>query len=300
LDNLELKANSIGLRIDHRINNNFKANFPNVIFAIRLVEDYHPNEIDIKLANQIERRETTRMISQNLELTPTTFELIQEIAQSNNCNLIQDQNLKSAIYGLTLAADVVRMTNPKGYHDLFKEEIIWTQEDYEKNRDGIFIEDLQLNIKERVGIELYKNAKVNSFINEINGGAGFSDLSKKYLTGEPLMCIFYTNSFDLQDLIQSGRNIQRFWLWLTLHNLSLHPFTSSIMLSSYLHEDKNNYLKKELKEFSKDWDSLMELVPSERKPIFIAKITPHSGRELAKSLRRNLEQNIISDAHSNY
>jgi molybdopterin/thiamine biosynthesis adenylyltransferase len=299
IENIELYASSLGYQLKTQMNGTFDASSVNVVYAIRLKIDANPLPLNIELSQQIDRRETTRATVQEAAWTQEDFAKIQELADANHCRIIHDPAHISAIHDLTLTSDIIRMTNPKGFHDLFHEEIIWSKEEYEEKREGILIDDLNLNIKEKVGIEIYNNKKVNAFLNEFGGGSGFSDLSKKYLAGQPILCTFSTASFEMKDLIEAGRNIERFWLALTQYDYSLHPFTSSIMLGSYLFSDRNNYLNKEMLDFSNQFKNTLDILQTETPLIFIAKITRHSGLERASSLRKHFELNTIIDANSN-
>jgi molybdopterin/thiamine biosynthesis adenylyltransferase len=299
IENLEVYASSLGYQMQTQFNDTFDPNRANVIYAVRFKHNAPPSAENMELARQIDRRETTRIAGQEMNWTEEDFATIQQLAAANHGKIIHDPSHISAIHDLTLTSDIIRMTNPKGFHDLFHEEMVWSKEEYEAKREGIFIDDMNLNIKEKVGIEIYNNKKVNEFLNVFGGGSGFSDLSKKYLAGEPILCTFSTASFEMKDLIEAGRNIERFWLALTQYDYSLHPFTSSIMLGSYLHSDRNNYLQKEILDFSNQFNHTLQILGADRPLIFVAKITRHSGLEKASSLRKHFELNTLIDANSN-
>jgi molybdopterin/thiamine biosynthesis adenylyltransferase len=296
LENIELQAKSLGLNIHINLNNFFDPKTINVVFTLRVTKGDLPTDQVANLAKQIPRRETTRTTKIEKDWSTSDKETLQKLASEHSCHIIQGNDQFDLIKELTLAADVLRMTNPAGFHDLFREELIWSREKYENLREGIFIDDLNLNTKERVGIQIYNNEKVNAFLNTFGGGSGFGDLSKKYLSQDAPLCLFTTNSYAVSDLINVGRNIEKFWLELTQRNWSLHPFTSSVMIASYLSSDANKYFKKGKSQFQSIWKDVHSKLGLQSDLIFIAKINEHSGNTISNSLRKYSNQNTLLDA----
>jgi molybdopterin/thiamine biosynthesis adenylyltransferase len=296
LENIFIYSSSIDHSIYVHLNEEFNPIIPNVILAIKMTNNSDQNKEYKKLALQIERRETTRNQPQGNSWSESELLHLKELSISTNCRIIQDPKQLRIIQELTSMADVIRMTNPAGFYDLFNEELIWDKPTYEKLREGILIDDLELEYKDKIGLSIYNDPRVNEFINIFNGGSGFRKISEKYLIGDQTICVFTSPTFNAKDLIAVGRNIQRFWLLLTEKNWSLQPFTSSIMISSYLLSDKNNYLTNKLSSFMALWSALMDELKPEGHIIFIAKITRHSGRIKANSIRKTNEQNTLVHA----
>jgi molybdopterin/thiamine biosynthesis adenylyltransferase len=281
LENIDLYCKSQGVNAIFAFNKGFVESQPNVLCAIRFIKASAIHEQSASLCDVIYKRETTRTLADLTNFSVEEICQIEELAKSEDCRLLKSPHDVQLIRELNSLSETIRMTNLYGFHDLFKEELVWTPEAYEQCREGILIDEMNLTFKDRVGLSIYNDQKVNDFLNEFGGGKGFGEFSKKYLSGDQLICLFTSPSFDLIDLVETGRKIQRFWLLLTKYDFSMHPFTSSVMLSSYLHSDKNRYFTNQREYFSLNIDG---------KLVFIARINRHSGNEVARSLRKNFEQ----------
>lgn len=289
-ENLAIFLQAQGFRVESVFGQQFDPDQPNAVFAVRVVKGAAADAMTSLLCAQLERRETTRIPNSTYRFSQLEQQLIGQLADKYNCRLLADAQDVRRVKELTLYADVIRMTNAAGFHDLFKEELIWSKEEYERVREGIFVGDLNLNVKEKVGVDIYNNANVNEFLRKIKGGNGFGELSEKYLEGDTVLLVYTVPNFELNALIEVGRAIERSWLELTANNLSMHPFTSSVMIASYLASDKNGYLQNTINAFQQLWSTTLQQLNLEGTIIFIAKVTPHSGLAKASSLRKSSQQ----------
>ena len=189
-ENIVIYLQAQGFRVESVFGQHFDPDKPNAVFAVRVVKGAAPDAMTSLLCDQLERRETTRIPNSTYQFSQHEQQLIGQLAEKYNCRLLVDAQDVQRVKELTLHADVIRMTNAAGFHDLFKEELVWSKEEYERVREGIFVGDLNLNVKEKVGVDIYNNAQVNAFLSKIKGGKGFGELSEKYLEGESILLVF--------------------------------------------------------------------------------------------------------------
>jgi molybdopterin/thiamine biosynthesis adenylyltransferase len=289
LANLEIAAAHAGYGVTTQLANAIHVDQPSVVAAIRFYESTSFPEVPLELYPFIPYRETTRTTSLEDELSLTDKDQIKEMMASYGAStqVLVDPLQIAEIKSITMACDIIRMTSKHGFNDLFKEEIIWDKKEYERKGEGIYIGDLNLNVKEAVGVQIYNNKAVNAFLGQIKGGQGFGDLTAKYLHESSTLVLFQHAARDLQSYISTGKQIQQLWLALTSRGYSMHPFTSSLMIGSYLISDENGYLTDQRTQLLALQERLQNIVGNDRPISFIAKIVKHPGT-VGTSLRRGI------------
>lgn len=128
------------------------------------------------------------------------------------------------------AAERLRFMHPQGHHELFKNELRWSRQEYEQKRDGIEVDSLNLTASEGAGMMLARDTRVIDYLREWKGGKGFEKLSQKAVDSASALGLITMPKFAPHDYIMGGRATERLWLTTTKNNIALYPMTGPLFL----------------------------------------------------------------------
>jgi molybdopterin/thiamine biosynthesis adenylyltransferase len=295
LEHLRISASTKGLNAKIKYLN--ELNEPRLIASVTFEKANTINREDVELCAQIAKRTTNRKLIERVDIESNILEdLLSEVQNSKFKYLVfSDSEKINQIGKLIRMGDRIRLTNPYGHNDFFKNEIRWSKSENDFHRDGIDIETLNLTHKDILGLQLAKDELGIEFLNQFNGGKGFEKISEKTISASSALVIISIPKYDKIDLLEVGRIIGRIWLKATSLKIGFQPMTVLQMLFSYLHTDKYAYIseqqKTEISEIKSMFDSFCPELKTEQ-TIFTFRLFPSADVE-NKTLRKSVSDTII-------
>lgn len=132
----------------------------------------------------------------------------------------------SAICTSIERADMARFLNQEMHEELFMHELAYSKDD----KRGIAVNDLMLDLKNQVGLELVSDPEVIKLLNNWERGGALGKLTREKVMDSDSMCLIAVDQNLPQALFHGGKAVMYIWLLCAKHNIAVHPFTSPVFL----------------------------------------------------------------------
>ncbi|MBL0314741.1 MAG: Rv1355c family protein [Flavobacteriales bacterium] len=242
--------------------------------AVASISFYKSSSQEPSLADQINSRCTTRSNSAYYRGDQRIYSQSEAQLSTEFIKLKfeQDPSKIQKIGNLICKADRIRFLNTQGHQEFFKHEIRWTTQESTSKKDGLDINQFELNVLDRMGLNIVNRLDVINFLNTIDGGESLEKISSKCFKNADSIGYTLTKGYGQVDLINTGQLIERFWLLATKAELGIFPMTVIPMMTSLVNSDKNNYLSEEslnnLREIQTEISILLD-IPSDWRLTFM-------------------------------
>lgn len=267
IENVSLQSEVIGLQSIVQV---FPVkNEPKLIAAIRF--DKNSKQIDEankKLAENIYSRCTNRMLGERVKLPVEFYKQIQYLVTGcEDVKLYYADNDKELdeLGRIMAACDRIRMLHPQG-HEEFYSEVRWDAEHADATRDGIELSAVDLTLGERAGFQVGTDKKAIKLLSDWGKGDAFRRYSNKTMKAASGVLLFAVPEFNHENLVNTGRAVQRAWLYANAQNVTVHPMLSPVFFFSRMVVGKGVELpdsaKEELKELR---ESFLKIFPLNNK-----------------------------------
>jgi len=290
LENAVVKASSLGYKT---IIKKFPSNGDKNLIAILEFED--DEKSGFELANQIEERYTDRRILEKSTIPEDIISELKRICEKFSeleINFIDTEKEIKILAEVISTGDWLRVMNPASHHDFINEEMRWTKEQIEKEKDGIFVEELNLSQGDLAGLYLVKDKDVISFMNKNNHGHGLKQISAKLINSAPLMLTVFAGSYKEELFVEAGLLLERLWLTCTARNIGFQilnvPIAFLLRLKNNDIDELSDVFKKELLAMGKKMESIhsnyMDKIDLFNIRLFVAE------KKKPMSMRKNVDQ----------
>lgn len=210
---------------------------------------------------------------------------------STQCKIIDDTNKITTIAEIAGECERIRLLNPAGHQDFFKNEIKWNSEQWEADKKGIYIESLELSPIENAGLQIARDEKSIALLREWNLGTAFGNITYKSILAASAIGIITIQVKNSKAYVNAGESLQKLWLEATANRISFHPILAPIFLFNKVEEKDTSKFTSE--EVNKLWDlrkkfiSVFEVDQDHAIFLFRLFIDP---KQPNKSLRRPLDE----------
>jgi hypothetical protein len=139
--------------------------------------------------------------------------------------------------------EILTLENEK-LHELFFEEIVWSREEEQKKKSGLYLETMELAAPKRTALKFLKKWRVMRFCNRMHFARRIAaDNSKVYASGSGLGVLVVPDT-DASFLI-AGRAMERLWLKAMQMGLSFHLITGTLFFWQKVHAGESEGFSKE-------------------------------------------------------
>lgn len=291
IENISITAESLGLL--------FEVNYPkykDVNDTVAKIEFINRRSVNKKnrhvLYPFIPKRVTNRQIHDGTILPSKTIvrlkKIVQEFQYDYSLHARSTFAEKKRIAKILGIADGIRNTNQSALTQLVN-EFRWTQQEVEDTRDGIDLKTCELpgNVAKMLNL-LKKAPSITKFVPR----KALETMAKPLLIGcSHICCLALNDKFSYQNVLFSGRAMQRLWLNATKLGLALQPWSIvpffMIRVKYYKGAGFSDNEKEELKKVNDELISEFE-VKKKSTIFFIFRLSvakPHSARSLRISWR---------------
>lgn len=223
IENLLLAAHAQHLAVNWQLTPHLA---PKHIAFFSFSEGHTPTDQDFLLAQQIPLRHTNRKSPPRQEINQTDLSYLKNIVEQTEgakLTFVTDTEKISALSKIAIQTDLLRMFIPEAHEDFITREMRWSPEEAAQAEDGIGIHTLDLGNNDQIGIRLLKDRRMIDFLQEINGGGGFSRLlTQQFLTSSAIGLITMPN-YEVSSLINCGIASEKMWLAATSLDFKIHP-----------------------------------------------------------------------------
>ncbi len=240
-----------------------------------------------KLFGLIKSRRVYRGIEPELKIIPPELKLIHYELFSDELirsSIITDRILIDEISQLVAESEKLRFLNKLGHYELFNHEVRWTEEEINEKKTGLNITHFNFDALDIAGLRLISDNSAREVLVSIEGGDALKDLSLNYFKTADALMIVIIPEFNSQNIIESGKLIQEFWLNCEAHNVGMHPMTALQALSTFTLDNENQILSNEevskIVSIKNRFNGLMKIKPSEVS-IFLARIKTIESQRFA-------------------
>ncbi|WP_423147111.1 Rv1355c family protein [Rubrolithibacter danxiaensis] len=299
-ENLSIHALKKGIEVTHEFQPNNSRQELVASIRFKPVSDQNLSQFLIPLDNAIYKRHTNRNLAPKSDISPASLDVLLKYAESISGAKLkyftseEDLKLLAEIIG---ACDRIRILNPDGHFDFVHREMRWTQEETERTKDGIYVKTLGLTNSQLAALDVIKNEKVISALNDLDGGYALDMLAKRTVSSASALCMIILPEYNLKNFFEGGRSMERFWLAATNLDIAVHPLISPLYLfPRALHGNGEGLGSKSIKELNRLRKKFVDLinVKDNFAEVFLAKIAISDEPEL-KSYRLPLNQVLIID-----
>ncbi|MDO8968660.1 Rv1355c family protein [Algoriphagus sp.] len=250
LENLRLAAAKKGIEIE--IIQQIKNFEEDLIVSIRFLSKVS-KEILVpfgELYSGIAIRNTNRKNNGRIPLEAAHFSQLLEITKDTEFELetismvSELEQLAKVIGGM----DRLRLFHEQGLSD-FISEVRWSENEAKETKDGIDIATLELSSTERAAMGLLKDPRTVRFFRKFLMGYGLTKISKETITSSSAMFLLSGKEFIPKTYLESGKVVQRIWLWANMNGMSFQPVTASLFIfRKVLDDPKHGFKEHEVNE----------------------------------------------------
>lgn len=292
MESIVLAADKLNFDVEWKLSNDAAH-----IIEVTLLKN-KKNKEGHQLADFLVHRSVDRNWYQKKTLPSHLSETINNILDKNyQFKLISEKKTINQVIKMNMLGTQIRLVLEKA-HKILQQVIQW---DKSKTDFGISYSALGLSKSTTLFMKLlFNHWNLVYFFNYHMGGAKLLSLELDYLPGKNSAGFFSIeahkslDNMSLEELIETGMQIQRVWLYLTKLNISMQPCYTSITFSYY--ERKNTLLTDnpkitaKIKTLAQDF----KMLGFSEKTVFIARIGhPVSGNKTNRSTRLSLDDLII-------
>jgi hypothetical protein len=197
------------------------------------------------LFDAIKKRATNRKKYNAREFTAEERNAIIASTQGiQNCELrlIEDKKAMKKV-GIAVSKNEVVMLENKELHNLFFDEVVWTEQEEKKKGKGLYVKTMELKPPQKAAFKLFRYWLIMNFVNKLGVAKGIAKGNAKiYASGSAIGVIIAPNRDEV--FINVGRMMERIWLQATALNLSFHLVTGVLFLHQGIQGNVSNLSEK--------------------------------------------------------
>lgn len=291
-ENLIIKANSLGLKVNVELHDPQKAPLTAVFsFVNHKKSQVGRFKENSQLSEIIPLRLTNRKMVERTKLDADKIKSIKQIVPMEDwMQIVESPHQLDELAKILARIERVRILHPQGHKDLF-EEIRWTKEESEETQTGIDLRTMDIESSAITALKLVEDPKVIEHIKSFGGGSGFDKLTIDTIKAASAVgCIFLPKEADFWS---GGRIVQRVWLKANQLGIAFQPVTASLFLfHRFLNYNAKDLSCQEQKIIEDGINNFQKIFPFDinlEKPIFLFKLSK-ADHPLIKSLRKPLDK----------
>jgi nitroreductase len=207
-----------------------------------------------KLFYAISQRTTNR---QRYNLKPLTSEQKNYLAQSEKeidgeakIVWIENRNQIERLSQAVATSEIVTLENQK-LHQLFFNEIVWTRQEEERRKSGLFIKTMGLKPPEELFLKLFKYWSIMKIFVKLGFPRKIAASNAKNYATTPIMGLVVLKNND-KEFLTAGRLIERIWLKATTLGFGFHPIGGIMFYWQRIHWEKLDLLSSEHQQMIKE------------------------------------------------
>lgn len=295
IENIEIKASTLGFKI---LINYFPVKEEKKFIAHISFKKANISGEHMFLEKGIGLRVTNRMLSSKETLPKNFYDHIKSltIPYGAELHIIEDEVRMNKLGNILAEAEMLRILNPRGHYDTFKNELRWTNEEIFTKRDGLDVNTLGLTRSELSALKIAEDNKAIEFVREIKGGAAFKKMVMKSVACSSSLGIITMPTYSELNFLEGGRAMERIWIESNLSEISIQPITQLVfMLERFKHANKNEIGENEYNtEVGKLYERFQSLFPElmNKQLIFIFRLSK-AGSPKVRSIRRHIESVFV-------
>lgn len=185
-------------------------------------------------AEYLNMRRTTRRTTKSLPLSDGEVRAIRSSilnSEGIELHLVTDKQRLAAIGALCGSAERLRLLNPIGHTEFFKEELRWSPSEAERTRDGLDLRTLELNDVDATGLRIASDQAAIDLARRWKTGHGLRRSAEEQIPASLALGVITSSKVDRTGMIGAGRAIERVWLECTRLGLGVHPVSAPVFLS---------------------------------------------------------------------
>lgn len=213
----------------------------------------------------IELRFTDRRNIEKKELSPDVLKKLQSLSSQYDTLDVKVFSAESAIEKIAEVvsiSDRLRVLSSESHHDFTVREMRWTEKELNSKKDGIYVEELELNDSDLAGLYLIKDKEAVEFLRDQDLGKGLQRISSRLIKSASFLVAVYSNEFHTDRFMEAGRLLEQFWLYCTINNIGLQILNvPAAFLLRMKHSDFGDMSENFQKEVYKMDNLMSEVVP---------------------------------------
>jgi nitroreductase len=233
IENIVLKAHSLTLEVGCRMHPfaatpRLAAAFEFGKFPFRGAE---PHEMD-QLAPQIAARRTARKITARKTLPEGVLTHLRAAATSvQGCQLhVADAPARlQELAQLCGAAERLRLLNPEGHREYFRNHLRWDAQAANRTRDGIDVRTLELPPAALAALRMASDRRAMDLLKQWNAGNALGQLSAFSVMAASAVVLLTHARKDPTAQLDAGRSLERCWLTASSLGLSVQPISTALV-----------------------------------------------------------------------
>nr|WP_084407032.1 Rv1355c family protein [Pedobacter panaciterrae] len=242
IENLLLEASVNGLEVEWKFTPEY---LPNHVALFRFKTGHSAEELDKKLAAQINSRHTNRKNGTSADLNNDHLSLLKQLAETVegvSLQWLNDDEQKKVLGEISGNTDLLRIFTPAAHQDFISKEMRWTQEEIESSEDGIGINTLDLSNNDQIGLRLIKDERAVTFLKKINGGSAFKKMSVRQFQSASSIGLITLPEATSLNYLKGGMAAEKLWLAAADLGYQIHPVNVPIIFFYKQNFQKENDL----------------------------------------------------------
>lgn len=221
LENIRISASNFGYEIKIDILDNEKLDTNNVAkISFRKLKTEYNNE----LYQEIYRRATSREPYSKKDLEDNFYEKLNSNKINENITFKLFNSKPKSLIDLMYKVEIIRFQT-KGAFETLASNIKTNIREVEETREGLDYRSLGMPIFPKMTSKILKIWKLNKLLLTVSGEKIVANISsKRLLNNSAGIGIIYSKKFDKENIIYSGMEFQRIWLYVSKYGGYLQPF----------------------------------------------------------------------------
>jgi len=223
LENVEIAAGALGKQAVFLLFP--QSSNPDLVAKVTFVDAPQPPPL-AALHPQIARRRTNCGPGDGAVVTPEELDRLLYTATQVGVSLqlCQESSSIEELASVVGEADRLLMTSAS-LHRRFVGQIRWTPEEVDASADGVDLRRLELSPGEKVFMQMVRSPDVSLLLHDVQGGCVLGSRARRIVgSSAALGCL--SSGRSSEEIVRTGRGLQRLWLVATQMGLSLQPWSS--------------------------------------------------------------------------
>jgi len=223
-------------------------------------------------------------------LPSRTARALEEVVTMDSCctlRIIEDRGTIADLADLCSRSEMVRLLDPIGHHEFFKNEVRWTPEEAASTRDGLDLATMEMTQGQLAALRIASDEGAIRLVRSWNGGKALQRFSRTGILNATAIAVVMAPDLGVKSRLTAGRAAQRLWMEANRLGWSVHPISAPIFLTHAKHliTDLDKDLRLELDEVEKSMERIFQGTGT---PLFMVRLSP-AGQPSTRSLRLPVE-----------